>query len=111
MNLRSDPLTNRLLDSVTAYFGGGTPKAPKQEPIQLPPAPNYSSIPAVPAMPKLPDPVVPDPPVSMSAAEIQQAKDQQKIDAGKRQGIRKTLIAGESNQPAASVVTGKTLLG
>jgi len=105
-----DPFQNPLLESTCCYFGGGAPAAPKQQKIELPPMPSYN-IPAVPALPKMPDPVVPDPPVSSSASDVQQAKDQQRIDATKRQGIRKTLIAGEANQKPASPVTGSTLLG
>lgn len=112
----SDPLTNPLLGSTTCYFGGGggAPKAPKQQKIELPPAPSYNA-PAVPTLPPMPAPAPPppppDPPVSSSALDIQQSKEQQRIDAQKRKGIRKTLIAGEANQKPASPVTGSTLLG
>jgi hypothetical protein len=107
-----DPFQNPLLETCSCYFGGGggAPKAPKQQKIELPPMPSYN-IPETPAPPPMPAPVVPAPPVSASAAEVQQEKDQQKIDATKRQGIRKTLIAGEANQKPASPVTGSTLLG
>ena len=102
--------------AVKCFFGGGggAPKAPKQQNIDLPPAPNYQ-VPAMPALPPMPPPPPPppppDPPVSSSALDVQQSMDQQRIDAQKRKGMRATLIAGESNQKPASPVTGQTLLG
>lgn len=63
-------------------------------------------------MPKVPDPVRPDPIPTSSAIDNAQASEQAAIDAKRRRGIRKTLIAGEQNQAMATPQSGqKTLLG
>jgi hypothetical protein len=57
---------------------------------------------------KPPEP--PPPPATMSMLEVQEAEQNRRKDAGKRSGIRKTLLAGETGGYAPTA-TGKTLLG
>jgi hypothetical protein len=52
-----------------------------------------------------------EPPPKMSLMESQDAEDQKKKDAANRQGIKKSLLAGETGGYAGPTATGKTLLG
>lgn len=103
-----------ILSPCLAYFGGGgapsMPKQKQQKPTLPPPPPAAPAAP--PPMPRVPDPVKPDPMPTASAIDNAQARDQAEQDARRRRGMRKTLIAGEANQAMAAPVSGqKTLLG
>lgn len=91
---------NSPIDLVTrCYFGGGkSPKTPKYD------------MPAMPALPKPPPPPPPPPEVqNMSASD---AAEQQRMAASKRDGYRKTILAGETGGYAGNPVTGNnSLLG
>jgi hypothetical protein len=88
------------IDLVTrCHFGGGG-KGGK--------APKYS-MPAMPAMPAPPPPPPPPPEVqNMSASD---AANQQRADAAKRDGYRKTMLAGETGGYGNPVTGGSSLLG
>lgn len=90
------------------YFFGGPkiPSAPKQQKMPEPPA----QIPVT-----VPDPPAPiPPPPTTSKLEVQQAEDDQKLQAARRKGVQQTLIAGETGGFGAtdSAASGKkSLLG
>ena len=103
-----DPLSNPILGSAVAWFGG-SPSVPKAAPAAQP-------LPEV----KIPDPVPPAPPPppmpTESKMEVQDKMAQQRIDAKKRQGMAASLIAGEtggarSSTPASSATGSSSLLG
>ena len=66
-------------------------------------------MPPMPNMEMPPPPAPPPPPPSMSALEVQEAGEQKRRDAGKRKGIRTTLLAGEG--PTSSATGKNSLLG
>lgn len=114
----TDPLENTILDSVTAWFGGGSPKMPKQpkqDPIQ---APTYTPEPITPppaiVIPEAvaPTPTPPPPPTATeSNLEAQNRASQEKADAKRRKGIAASLIAGETGGYKSSATGTGSLLG
>lgn len=52
-----------------------------------------------------------DPPAKMSLLETQDAEDQKRKDSASRQGMKKSLLAGETGGYGGPTATGKTLLG
>lgn len=97
----SDDFGNNISHRVR-FFGGGTPKPPKQEKVKMPAAPKMD----MPA-PVAPEPIPPAPTTSKS--EVQQAQEDERAQAGRRKGIRQTLLSGETGgyNPEGK----KTLLG
>jgi len=92
------------------YFGGGggVPKAPK--PAKQEPMP---AMPAAPAPVEVPQPQPIAPAATQSRLEQEQAAEQQRQDAARRNGLRKTLLAGETGgyvNPATGG-TRQSLLG
>lgn len=82
-------------------MGGGS-KAPKPQPVKEP------ELPELPPPAPIPPPPAPlPPPATMSAQDEQQARQDQIRQAARRKGLRRTILAGESDQPSG----GKTLLG
>lgn len=91
------------------HFGGGGGSKPKPQPVQYtpPPVPRYTPPPVinVPPPAPVPPPAVPDNP--QTTADTQQSQQQAAL---KRQGYRKTILAGDTGG-YTNPVTGSSLLG
>lgn len=86
-------------------FGGGgqkAPKPPKQQPIKFPKMPEMH-IPETPAS----QPIAPPP--TATRAEGEQAAADMRMGALKKKGLRRTILAGESQGKAQ--LGGGTILG
>jgi len=82
------------------FGGGGAPKPPKMTMPEMPP---------MPAMPPPPPPPPPPPEAqTMSAAD---AANQQRTAASKRDGFRKTILAGETGGYVNPATGTGSLLG
>jgi hypothetical protein len=88
------------------FGGGGSPKPPKMPAMQMP---------AMPAPVKMPEPPAPPPPPppppeaqNMSASD---AAQQQRVAAGKREGYRKSILAGETGGYVNPATGSGSLLG
>jgi hypothetical protein len=81
------------------HFGGGGkgPKAPKM------------SMPSMPAMPAPPPP--PPPPPEVQNISASDAANQQRADAAKRSGYRKSILAGETGGYSNPATGSQSLLG
>lgn len=85
----TDPLSNPLFESVTNFLTGNSPKLPKQETVKMPKTPTLVA-------PKVPAPVPVAAPPTASTAEVGQAQDDERQQAARRNGIRRTLVSGET---------------
>jgi len=86
-------------------FGGGgqkAPKPPKQQPIKFPKMPEIS----IPEAPQA-QPIAPPP--TATRAEAGQAEEQARMSVLKKKGLRRTILAGESQGKAQ--LGGGTILG
>lgn len=90
-------------------FGGQKPNIPKQEPVKMPEAPQMP----MPQPLAAPEPIAPAPTTSKN--EVQQAQEDQRQQAARRKGIRKSIIAGQTGgylgDPAANDPSKKAILG
>jgi hypothetical protein len=86
------------------HKGGSAPKPPKQKEQKLP---------AIPEQQPLPPPPPPPPPPVENMAEVDQAKADEKRKAARAQGLKSTLLAGETGGYAPAQPDGakKSLLG
>lgn len=95
---------------VLSWFKGAkVPKPPKQskDDFKLPPPPPAQMAP-------LPPPPPPPPPPQMDSPAVDQVQRDAKRQAGRQNGIARTLLAGETGgfKPGAPAAEGKkTLLG
>lgn len=99
-----DTLGNEITSRLRFFTGAKSPKPPKQETPKMPQAPNMTVTP-----PPAPEPIPPSPTTSKS--EVQQAQEDERQQAGRRKGIRQTLLSGETGGYQAATSEKKTLLG
>jgi hypothetical protein len=98
--------SSKIDQTCRCHFGGGSPKPPKMPKMEMPAMPAPVQMPEPPAPPPPPPP--PPEAQNMSASD---AAQQQRVAAGKRDGYRKSILAGETGGYVNPATGSGSLLG
>lgn len=99
----TDEFGNEMNKRLRFFGGAKAPKAPK--PVKMPAMPTVAPVTPLPP----PDPIPAAP--TTSKLEVEEAAADQKKQAARRNGMRKTILAGESALDPAVASGKKTILG